>query len=666
MTRSKEFHAIWIMEYGTFAKIIVFVVISLFCILANLVGPSSAILLIPSNHTWPVAEYNFIINGTRDKDLWPQILTKDHIGGSECSITTNPNTFDNPSCIAGAYAPISHYFRSFVSYPSDGSFEFNAIDSRTSRTLHGNTRSGWTHYSETWTMAPHAASVVVHEEIRTIWSKRLNDIPSPLNYQDSFLRTAMVDTTGPVVRTACVPARNLSTSTFQDPSRGGLEVFSMGFPMLKEDSFWVPESVKYFGSGPTGRINLTASLLDLPSDTKNRTLIVKTTWLPSASLPESFHNTSTSAALLILMSASDSGVPHPRRFNLGISCAVDLRWAPSANVVTSSQSDWAGAGYRYPTKTSALNRRGHPDDRMGRIYREQLFLPGEEGWKRVTGIEQEWLSALTPSIPERNGGKTSTTNTLEAILEDTIPNLWAVAEYPSVRDQVELYHDPGRYELLVLAEHVTATMVADGAARLGLGLQEMMWELESPLVDAGLPDGDGPESRKGNDLFSLGGIGLPGLYTSGSDGNGNGTELVMNTQVYGYGLRLEGRSGIFAMVMLSIHLLVVLGHIACLFVVFGNETMGTWKSSTELLLLGLGSAGSRDFASDDKTREMLSCAGVGAERAVTLAHLVRVEALTGGNGTGNGNGNVQEIRLRLGKGKSGEGRLEHGKVCVVN
>lgn len=90
--------------------------------------------------------------------------------------------------------------------------------------------------------------------------------------------------------------------------------------------------------------------------------------------------------------------------------------------------------------------------------------------------------------------------------------------------------------------------------------------------------------------------------------------------------------------------------------------MVTWKSSTELLLLGLASAGSKEFASDDETRDMLRCGGVGAERAATFARLVRVEALDGGNK----NGDVQEIRLRLGKGKTGEGRLTHGKPCVVS
>ncbi|KAK4671376.1 hypothetical protein QC764_600767 [Podospora pseudoanserina] len=103
-------------------------------------------------------------------------------------------------------------------------------------------------------MAPHAASVVVHEEIRMVWSTRL--IGAPLNYGKSFLRTAIVDTTNPIVRSACVPARNLSdTTTYSDAF--GSEKFNMTFPILKEDDFWVPwvpGGEEGFESGPDGTV----------------------------------------------------------------------------------------------------------------------------------------------------------------------------------------------------------------------------------------------------------------------------------------------------------------------------------------------------------------------------------------------------------------------------
>ncbi|KAK4663052.1 hypothetical protein QC763_600767 [Podospora pseudopauciseta] len=126
-------------------------------------------------------------------------------------------------------------------------------------------------------MAPHAASVVIHEEIRMAWSTRL--IGAPLNYGKSFLRTAIVDTTNPIVRSACVPARNLSdTTTYSDAF--GSEKFNMTFPILKEDDFWVPwvpGGEEGFESGPDGTVPLDAPLLDLAEIVHGRDF-----WAPRA------------------------------------------------------------------------------------------------------------------------------------------------------------------------------------------------------------------------------------------------------------------------------------------------------------------------------------------------------------------------------------------------
>lgn len=617
------------MDYGTGAKISVFATISLFCIMANLAGPSSAILMIPRNGTWPVAEFQFAIRGTADQDLWPVVVTKDHIGAANC---TAPNAFENPACVSGAYHPINNYFRSFISYPSDASFEFNSIDSRTSRTLHGNTRVGWARHFETWTMAPHAASVAVHEEIRTIWIKRLNNVP--LNYRNALLRTIQVDTTAPVVRTACVPARGLWSKTIN--SSDG-EVFPMDFPKLKKDYFWVHDDAKGFENGDTGQVNLSASLLDLADIADGREFVVKTHWV---TLPEGFGD--ESIGLLILNSAAEKNLPHGSRFDLGIGCVVDARWAPSGNIVASSQTDWARAGFRIPTKTSVYRPREQPHDEAGIVYGDRLFLPGseEDGWKRMT-LSEDWTNAMTPAIPGRPGN----VSTLDAIFEDTIPNLWAVAEHDSLRDTMYGYHDPTRYELLTLTEHVAASLVADGVSRIGLGLQDMMWDLNRPLEEYHRAEGVNKDS------FSLGVFGLPSPFNSSE-----GTQLVLNAAVYGYGLNLEGLSGRFSVVVLCIHLLIVFLHIVSLFVIFGNQTMATWKSSTEFLLLGMGSASTKEL--DAETREMLSCGAVGAERAATFGTLVRIEALTDESAP------VQEVRLRLGKG-TGTNRMEHGKTCAV-
>ncbi|KAK4663051.1 hypothetical protein QC763_0094590 [Podospora pseudopauciseta] len=51
---SKELRGIWRMDYGTPTKLVVFVIFLLVCLVANLAGPSSAVLMIPQSHTWTV------------------------------------------------------------------------------------------------------------------------------------------------------------------------------------------------------------------------------------------------------------------------------------------------------------------------------------------------------------------------------------------------------------------------------------------------------------------------------------------------------------------------------------------------------------------------------------------------------------------------------------
>lgn len=630
------------MDYGIRAKIAVFAAISFFCILANLAGPSSAILMIPRNGTWPVAEFTFAIKGTADTDLWPTVVTKDHIGPAKC---TDPDAFQSPECVSGAYPPLKNYFRSFISYPSDGSFEFHTIDSRAFRRVHGNTRVTWAPHFQTWATTPHAAAVTVHEEIRTIWAIRLNDVP--LFYRNAYVRTIEVDTTAPIVRTACVPATGLWSKVFN--SSDG-EVFPMDFPVLKADTIWGDlnrtlenDKNSYFHNGDTRQVDLNASLLNLAYIADGRKFVVKTYWV---TLPDGFGD--ESIGLLILNSAEDKGFAHGSRFDLGIACSVDARWAPSRNRVSTSQQDWAWAGFRYPTQTSPQHQRERPADEDGRVYGDRFFLPGreEDGWKRMT-LSEDWTNALTPPIPGRAGNA----STLDAIFEDTIPNLWAVTVGTSLRNKMYDYHKPGAYEILGLTELVSATLVADGASRIGLGLQDPMWVLNPPLGAYHWPEG--VDHRNHKDYFSLGVFGLPFPFNSTE-----GTHLVLEASVYGYGLNLEGLSGIFAVLVLSLHLAVVVLHIVLLYFKFGNQTMTTWKSSAELLLLTMGSASSKEL--DDETREMLRYGGVGAERAATFGSLVRIEALTDESAP------VQEVRMRLGKGKGIMGKIEHGKTCIVS
>ncbi|KAK0739619.1 hypothetical protein B0T21DRAFT_249430, partial [Apiosordaria backusii] len=110
-------------------------------------------------------------------------------------------------------------------------------------------------------MAPPAATVAVQEPIRAIWSRLLREAKGNPKY--ASLRTSRAETINPVVRSACVPMRNISTSITDG-------VFPMEFPIFKEFDFWTAGKPYGFGSGPTALLDLDKSLLDIPIASHNR------------------------------------------------------------------------------------------------------------------------------------------------------------------------------------------------------------------------------------------------------------------------------------------------------------------------------------------------------------------------------------------------------------
>ncbi|RDL36233.1 uncharacterized protein BP5553_06845 [Venustampulla echinocandica] len=566
---SSEFLKIFKSEaYKCRHKVVIAFMAILFCVVANSAGPSSAILMIPKNQTWPSANYDFVLNGTKSEDLWPLTLTERNIGSPHCS--DSQKAIEDPSCIAGAYQSIGHYFNSFISFPQGNSFVFDVADALTIRTMQGNVRNSISYGSETWTMAPHAATVAVQEPIRAVWSQRLANLEGT-NLKLSDLRAGRVDTTVPVVRTACVPMRNLSSSVNSDGT------FPMDFPVLSEYDFWFKMSEKngYFGNGATNRLNMSSSLLELANGSSTPPFIVKTSWVP---LPPSQFG-SVSAGLLILMSAAGKE-GHGTRFDLGIGCAVDARWAPGQHWLMSSQSDWALAGYSYPTKSTLYGRREGPNGEDD----ERLFLPAPHGGWSPISLSKDWLQALTPTVPGRAG-----TSTLDAIFEDTIPSLWAVVVRPSLSSAIYDYHAPDRYELLVLAEHAVANLVADGVSRTGLHLQPRIWDLVTSLTDIPIDT-----FSKGNPDVIL------GFPFNGREGT---TPLHIEMEVQGYAYMLAGAPSFFALAIMCIYLLIVVVHVVII-LTRGHHT-ATWTTVAELLVRALSPHPPPD-AVDGRTTVLLS------------------------------------------------------------
>lgn len=522
-----------------------------FCGLANTVGPTSAMLMIPTNQTWQTSSYMFSMNGSQAQ-LWPDVLTAEHIGTTSCSDASF--ALGSPSCVAGGYSSLLPYFYGFNRYPKQFAFSFDTTDGLSKRTSYGNIRNTWELESETWVQSAHVAPTILAEPIRSLWAFNLRFLPD--NWQWSGICSAKLKSKVPVVRAVCIPNVNLE----QQPG----DTFSMAFPVLPEYEPWFPSKIPHiYGNGPSASRKLPKELLEV-SPVSNKTqspssLRVHTQWLE---LSEKFMSTSIGAALFI----SDGKSSNSSRFSQALACSVDARWADGENTVTASQADWAWAGYRVPMQSTVSNRR-EPYDNYGGL---RLFLPIEDGsWRRVA-INTEWADALTPSLPDRD------TSTLGAILEDKIQSF--IGEQTLLKDSL----GNETSALVPMVEHFLSVVVVDGMSRVGSHLQPELSTIQEALA------------RIPYNMFSKNGNHTDIQFPVGPDS----TVLTLQTEIDGIGYSIRGGTGYFAIVIMLLYMFVVFAHITT--VLIFNISSSAWDNLVAIMALMFSSRLSADGSRLDK------------------------------------------------------------------
>lgn len=496
-------------------------------IVAGLAGPSSAILMIPRNQTWSTATWEYYLTGTTN-DLWPAVLQQQHTGGSDCN---SPNATDNAFCVSGGYSALFHHFSVFTQMPQSNAFTIDVEDKATKQTLKGNIRNNWQPDSETWTQAPHAATTVLEEPLREVWSFNLRYTSGNLVY--SSIRTVRSETRFPVVRTVCVPLQNISAS-----------VSSLPFPVLPEYDFWHVPSVAsgYYGNGPVASLELSQSAGQIWNSSASRVpLSARAKWI---SLPAEFG--SITSGLIIAIP------PEPGQSNaLAITCSVDSRWAKGESWLTSSQEDWAWAGFYGPMQSNPLRTRSGYNDYGG----ARLFLPIDDGsWSRIAA-DEAWLDALTPQLSTSSG---TASTTLESTLANSIPNVVNINSIDDVFSNTSSI-------LIPFVEHVISTTMADGISRVGSALQMNTSNLIKKLTS--VPTAQIRLSRKPLDPPS-----------------GPFTKMQMRTEVQGYSYSTSGFTVWLALTVLFLHCLIAAGY-TLLVVGWTGKTSSCWDSVSELLAL---------------------------------------------------------------------------------
>ncbi|KAH8730349.1 hypothetical protein GQ44DRAFT_814220 [Phaeosphaeriaceae sp. PMI808] len=270
----------------------------MFCFLAAIVGPASALLFLPNAVWLSTGSTELFLLGPEDQ-LWPQNLTMNHTGPKKCEMGGSGDFY----CLQGGW----NILNGFVTPEGVSSRTVNMVDAWTARMM-WLWRPSWSEYgTDSWASAPHGASVYLADRARQdhdhAWGfakgrqRRLRDATVSGLYSRVTGRI-------PVVRVLCGPIKpvnNISPTLL--------------FPVLDADRPWRTTDTP--GLYKEVRVNGTYSAL------------VNTTWI---SLQPEF-GTSTAALAFVTNNATAGR-------SAGCGCSFDARWAEGQSALHGESKYW--------------------------------------------------------------------------------------------------------------------------------------------------------------------------------------------------------------------------------------------------------------------------------------------------------------------------------------
>lgn len=369
-------------------------------LLASTVGPASALLFLPTQLWIKASSTHFYLNGL-ENDLWPSTLTQNHTGPTQCGFS--PLRMDFNSCLHASWrvllggvtalTPIRPGFNFYV--PGGSAWIFPPANLIT-----GNIGIPELNYTagdpDTWAVAPHlgVTSHMAYLTEQTVhsfslakgWRRRLRD----------FVESRLAFTTGgkfPITRTLCGDRTTIS---------GPLTKISV--PVVNENRSW--RARLPHGTGPT--IDLDIKDLNLTDwdalhSSENTTLQYRAKWFP---LPS---NIGSGSAMMIQLLQDHATI-------YASACVIDARWAEGQTVQSDRSFTWSWEsqpGYQEFEPLSSLpewhfERASMFDSRHTPYY------------SRPIKVQQPWLNALTPPMPEASApGNELVMTSFEALLNQS-------------------------------------------------------------------------------------------------------------------------------------------------------------------------------------------------------------------------------------------------------
>ena len=539
---SPEFWGSFNAKSSIWTKIRIYGLLVLCGLLAAIVGPASAVLLVPRQQAWNAGAADIYLRGSPE-EIWPQHL--ESLPQEAEKYCNGPDATMYPICPSGGYNSIMSYSRSGLEIQNllglqsnISSFQYGQSMMKITSplqlvpdvTLTGNFRA-WA--CETSMIGVSVAETILEARLLHDWYQAVMSIPyNPLTtslseykyFSDLF---SSVKSTIPAVRVGCTVAQNISAAES-----------IVEFPVMPETGCW--------------RATDTLNFSSLATEFDH----IRTTW---TSLPPRF-GAASSGLVLELPWVSDNS-----RAVLG--CTIDARW--TNGTIKSGNGEFFSAVFKTAFSGSIedlATYKGHDE------YSE--FRPTtNDSWRKIT-FDKSWLDTLTPTLTTVSGvDATRNATTLDLIIENTA--LLTGLSKNGVT-QTEAWNTPADLNRTVSLEWILASLVADGLSRTG---SASVLNTTGPMHQWTLNDYNMASDFQ-DQLFSKG---SPLIKPSFTPLRTNRVEITIT----GYSYQAGTITDYLAIAVLLIHALMAIIHTVN--VIITRQSSGCWDSVTELLALALNS-----------------------------------------------------------------------------
>ncbi|RMJ00568.1 hypothetical protein CDV36_015881, partial [Fusarium kuroshium] len=335
-------------------------------LIAPLVGPTSAVLMIPRELDWAAGGGYLWLNGTENQ-LWPSKLEKGH----------SPEDGE-VHCIAAGWEDIRDNYQTWAFDASQAVPSFE-VPQGLGRKFYARTRQSNAFREETWVFTAHNDVTILQSYMYSIWSSALHYLskkePEYLRLRKASTRTATVESDLPAVRVSCSP--------WTDNSNSRLSLFS--FPVLAEyndNTDHLYEGYQVVNATDVIEREMRANPDSAPESPGFRVLTA------GLQLPP-FPGQSASLGVIVFTRSK-------RGTGRGASqaCSIDARWAKGKSFIQETKTTIQPVPIYYPRHLTI-------ESEFEGGFSSTSFSPPNDGtWRRVN-VTSGWFDQLTPREPPR-------------------------------------------------------------------------------------------------------------------------------------------------------------------------------------------------------------------------------------------------------------------------